>query len=171
MIFEPMSSLLREALAGRYAVPSFCVWNAETMQTVLRAAEDLGAPVILMNGPAEQYLLGPAAMAATARAIAAEYRARAALLLDHGNSIECVSACLAAGYTSVMLDYSARGFAENAAMSRRVVEMARGRALSEASGGITLENVRAVAETGVDFISVGAITHSAPALDMSLELS
>ncbi len=41
----------------------------------------------------------------------------------------------------------------------------------EASGGITLENARAVAQTGVDFISIGAITHSAPALDMSLELS
>lgn len=41
----------------------------------------------------------------------------------------------------------------------------------EASGGITLANIRAVAETGVDFISVGAITHSAPAVDFSLELS
>lgn len=41
----------------------------------------------------------------------------------------------------------------------------------EASGGITLENVRAVAETGVDFISVGALTHSAPAVDFSLELT
>lgn len=40
----------------------------------------------------------------------------------------------------------------------------------EASGGITLENIRAVAETGVDFISVGALTHSAPALDLSLEI-
>jgi nicotinate-nucleotide pyrophosphorylase (carboxylating) len=53
---------------------------------------------------------------------------------------------------------------------RRVVEMARGRAVLEASGGITLENVRRVAETGVDYISVGAITHSARALDMSLEV-
>jgi len=53
---------------------------------------------------------------------------------------------------------------------RRVVDVARGRALTEASGGITLDNVRAVAETGVDFISVGAITHSAPALDMSLDV-
>jgi nicotinate-nucleotide pyrophosphorylase (carboxylating) len=53
---------------------------------------------------------------------------------------------------------------------RRVAGVARGRALTEASGGITLENVRAVAESGVDFISVGAITHSAPALDMSLEV-
>jgi len=40
----------------------------------------------------------------------------------------------------------------------------------EASGGITIENIRAVAETGVDFISVGALTHSAPALDLSLEI-
>ena len=41
----------------------------------------------------------------------------------------------------------------------------------EASGGITLANIRAVAETGVDYISIGAITHSAPAVDFSLELS
>jgi nicotinate-nucleotide pyrophosphorylase (carboxylating) len=41
----------------------------------------------------------------------------------------------------------------------------------EASGGITLANIRAVAETGVDFISIGALTHSAPAVDFSLELS
>jgi nicotinate-nucleotide pyrophosphorylase (carboxylating) len=40
----------------------------------------------------------------------------------------------------------------------------------EASGGITLENIRAAAETGVDFVSIGALTHSAPALDLSLEL-
>jgi len=53
---------------------------------------------------------------------------------------------------------------------RQAVELASGRAQTEASGGITLRNVRAVAETGVDYISVGAITHSAPALDISLEL-
>jgi nicotinate-nucleotide pyrophosphorylase (carboxylating) len=41
----------------------------------------------------------------------------------------------------------------------------------EASGGITLENVRAYAETGVDFISVGALTHSAPAVDLSLRIA
>ena len=40
----------------------------------------------------------------------------------------------------------------------------------EVSGGIRLENVRAYAETGVDYISVGALTHSAPALDLSLEI-
>jgi nicotinate-nucleotide pyrophosphorylase (carboxylating) len=53
---------------------------------------------------------------------------------------------------------------------RQAVRLVKGRALLEASGGITLENVRAVAETGVDRISIGALTHSPKALDISLEL-
>lgn len=53
---------------------------------------------------------------------------------------------------------------------RQAVQLIKGRALIEASGGINLANVWAVAETGVDFISIGAITHSAKALDISLEL-
>jgi nicotinate-nucleotide pyrophosphorylase (carboxylating) len=53
---------------------------------------------------------------------------------------------------------------------RQAVALAKGRVLFEASGGVTLANVRAIAETGVDRISVGGITHSAPALDISLEL-
>ena len=53
---------------------------------------------------------------------------------------------------------------------RQAVKLAAGAAKLEASGGVTLDNVREVAETGVDFISVGALTHSAPALDFSLLL-
>jgi nicotinate-nucleotide pyrophosphorylase (carboxylating) len=53
---------------------------------------------------------------------------------------------------------------------REAVALVAGRAELEASGGVTLETVRAIAETGVDFISVGALTHSAPALDVSLLL-
>ena len=53
---------------------------------------------------------------------------------------------------------------------RAAVALARGRVRLEASGGITLDTVRAVAETGVDEISVGALTHSARSLDVSLEL-
>jgi nicotinate-nucleotide pyrophosphorylase (carboxylating) len=53
---------------------------------------------------------------------------------------------------------------------RQAVQSIHGRALVEASGGITLDRVRATAETGVDFISVGALTHSVGALDISLEL-
>jgi nicotinate-nucleotide pyrophosphorylase (carboxylating) len=53
---------------------------------------------------------------------------------------------------------------------RKAVKSIHGRALIEASGGVTLDTVRAVAETGVDFISIGALTHSVRALDISLEL-
>lgn len=52
---------------------------------------------------------------------------------------------------------------------RACVEMIAGRALTEASGGVTLERVRAIAECGVDLISIGALTHSVQALDISLE--
>lgn len=83
--------------------------------------------------------------------------------------VECatlaeVEAALAAGVARVLLDNM--GVDE----LRQAVELAAGRTELEASGGITLDSVRAVAETGVDYISVGALTHSAPALDVSLLL-
>jgi nicotinate-nucleotide pyrophosphorylase (carboxylating) len=72
---------------------------------------------------------------------------------------------LAAGADIVLLDnMSDEEMAE-------AVRRTNGRALLEASGGVTLERVRSIAETGVDLISVGALTHSAPALDISLELT
>jgi len=69
-----------------------------------------------------------------------------------------------AGADIIMLDNM------NLGDMRKAVKSINGRALIEASGGITLDNVRAVAETGVDFISIGALTHSARALDISLDL-
>jgi nicotinate-nucleotide pyrophosphorylase (carboxylating) len=54
---------------------------------------------------------------------------------------------------------------------REAVGLVRGRVITEASGGVTEANVAAVAQTGVDIISVGWLTHSAPALDLSLEIS
>jgi nicotinate-nucleotide pyrophosphorylase (carboxylating) len=52
----------------------------------------------------------------------------------------------------------------------RCVRMIDGRSLTEASGGITIENVRAIAEAGVDLLSSGSLTHSAKALDISLDV-
>jgi nicotinate-nucleotide pyrophosphorylase (carboxylating) len=54
---------------------------------------------------------------------------------------------------------------------REAVRRVSGRARLEASGGLTLEAARAVAETGVDYLAVGALTHSAPALDIALDIS
>jgi nicotinate-nucleotide pyrophosphorylase (carboxylating) len=77
-------------------------------------------------------------------------------------SLEELDEALAAGIGRVLLDNM--GPDELRAAVRRTA----GRAELEASGGIGLDTIRAVAETGVDFVSVGALTHSAPALDVSL---
>ena len=53
---------------------------------------------------------------------------------------------------------------------REAVALTAGRARLEASGGMTLEGARAAAATGVDAVSVGALTHSAPALDLGLDI-
>jgi nicotinate-nucleotide pyrophosphorylase (carboxylating) len=80
-------------------------------------------------------------------------------------SLEELTEALAAGVDVVMLDNM------STAEVKRAMDLVAGRAQIEVSGGITLENVRAYAEWGVDFISVGALTHSPPALDFSLELT
>jgi nicotinate-nucleotide pyrophosphorylase (carboxylating) len=81
------------------------------------------------------------------------------------DDIDQVRAAVAAGADSVLLDNMPP------AMLRACVETIAGRAVTEASGGITLETVRAAAESGVDRISVGALTHSAPALDVALDFT
>ena len=78
--------------------------------------------------------------------------------------LEQLGQALEAGAEIVLLDNM-----EVELMAQAVV-LARGRALTEASGGITLDNVREVAATGVDIISVGALTHSASALNISLDM-
>ncbi|MET0781510.1 MAG: carboxylating nicotinate-nucleotide diphosphorylase [Microbacterium sp.] len=78
--------------------------------------------------------------------------------------LEQIDAVLAAGIGTIMLDnFSLEDL-------RRGVEHIAGRATVEASGGVSLETVRAIAETGVDVISVGALTHSARALDLGLDV-
>jgi len=132
MKFVPMAELLRPAVSEGYAVPSFCAWNAESIEVILRVAGELKAPVILMNGPGEFGLMAPRDLGAVAHALAARFEVRAALHLDHGNSLAMVDDCLAARYTSVMLDYSARPWRENVEALRQVVALAHPR-------GVTVE--------------------------------
>ena len=80
------------------------------------------------------------------------------------SSLEELDQALEVGIPAILLDNMS-----NEEMTEAVRRTA-GRASLEASGGVTLDTVRAIAETGVDFISVGALTHSAPALDLSLRL-
>ena len=70
---------------------------------------------------------------------------------------------LAAGAEAILLDNMPPD------LMKRAVAITNGRATLEASGGVTRERVRAIAESGVDFISSGALTHSARALDLGLD--
>ena len=80
------------------------------------------------------------------------------------SNIDQVSRALEAGADIIMLD----NMDDN--LMKEAVSLIGGKTLIEASGGITLDRVRAVAELGVDFISIGALTHSAQALDISLDM-
>jgi nicotinate-nucleotide pyrophosphorylase (carboxylating) len=79
------------------------------------------------------------------------------------DTIEQVEAAVGAGADIVLLDNMPPD------EMRRCVALVAGRALVEASGGVTLQTVRAMAESGVDHISVGALTHSAPAMNVALD--
>ena len=79
------------------------------------------------------------------------------------DTLEQVATAVAAGAESVLLDNMTTD------QLRAAVAAVAGRCVTEASGGVTLGSVRAIAETGVDRISVGALTHSAPALNLALD--
>lgn len=81
------------------------------------------------------------------------------------DTLEQVAEAVEAGADSLLLDNMKPD------MLRRAVALVGGRARTEASGGVTLETIRAIAETGVDFISVGRITQSAPSVDIGLDWS
>jgi nicotinate-nucleotide pyrophosphorylase (carboxylating) len=98
--------------------------------------------------------------------------AQARATLPHTTHIEIevdrldqIDAALAAGAHTILLDNF------SLADLRTAVAHIAGRALTEASGGVTLATVAAIAGTGVDLISVGALTHSAPALDLGLDIT
>ncbi|MBI3852610.1 MAG: carboxylating nicotinate-nucleotide diphosphorylase [Verrucomicrobia bacterium] len=98
---------------------------------------------------------------------AAVERARAgypALKIEvEADTVDQVKQAVEAGADIILLDNM------NLIQLRLSVQKAKGRAKTEASGGVSLANVRAIAETGVDYISVGAITHSARAVDIALD--
>ncbi len=80
------------------------------------------------------------------------------------DTLDDVREALAAGADAILLDNM------SVAELRRAVALVAGRAKLEASGGVSLDTVRQIADAGVHLISVGALTHSAPALDVSLEV-
>jgi nicotinate-nucleotide pyrophosphorylase (carboxylating) len=86
-----------------------------------------------------------------------------ALVQVECDTLDQVDAALAAGADAVLLDNM------SVELLTTAVDRIAGRAITEASGGVTLDTVRLIASSGVDRVSIGALTHSAPALDLALD--
>jgi nicotinate-nucleotide pyrophosphorylase (carboxylating) len=137
------------------------------MRLAAKAAVRAGGGTNHRTGLFDGILIKDNHIAAAGGVRVAVQRARAAghlLRIEvEAETLEQVAEALDAGADVILLDNM------DPATLRRAVDLCRGRALTEASGRITEATVRAVAEAGVDFISVGALTHSVRALDLSME--
>lgn len=153
------------------AVAALNFYNAETLRAHINAANKAGASLILQTTESTINYLGIDMAVAMASAAAKEITGRAALHLDHGASLELAERCIAAGYTSVMIDGSKLPFDENIKVTRRVVEVAHASGVSvEGELGHVAQNAdntdiaqfftkpedakRFVEETGVDALAV-----------------
>jgi nicotinate-nucleotide pyrophosphorylase (carboxylating) len=139
-----------------------------TLRALEKAAVEAGGGTNHRIGLYDMVLIKENHIAAAGGVTAAIEAARARFP-DLPMDVECrtraeADEALAAGAPRLLLDNMSTG------EMREIVEAVAGAAKLEASGGVTLETVREIAETGVDYISVGALTHSAPALDLSLVL-
>jgi tagatose 1,6-diphosphate aldolase GatY/KbaY len=132
MTLENMRAMLAKAAAGRYAVGAFNILDYTSALAAVRAAEELDAPVIIQTSAKTVTFWGSRTLVSWVRELAGRSKTPVALHLDHCKDLDLIGACIEAGWTSVMIDASAQPFAENLALSRRVVEMARPK-------GITVE--------------------------------
>src|SRR5689334_1272850 len=126
----PSRTLLDTAGKTGTAVAALNFYNAETLIAHINAANALNASIILQTTEATIKYLGLPVIIGLAHAAEAESQNPIALHLDHGASYELAARCIDAGYTSVMIDGSKLPFAENCALTRRVVDLAHAAGVS-----------------------------------------
>jgi ketose-bisphosphate aldolase len=126
----PSRPLLDAATRAGKAVAALNFYNAETLIAHVRAAKASNESIILQTTEATIDYLGLGMIVAMANAAADQLKQPVALHLDHGGSYELAARCIDHGYTSVMIDGSKLSFAENRAVTRRVVELAHAAGVS-----------------------------------------
>ncbi len=127
-----LDPILPAAQTGGYAVGAFNMVDYASTLAIVRAAEQLRAPVIVQTSVKTVRFWGCAAIASWLREIAGPSPVPVVLHLDHCKDLAVIEQCIAAGWTSVMFDGSAKPFEENLALTRRAAEMA-------ARAGVSLE--------------------------------
>ncbi|MFD8379190.1 ketose-bisphosphate aldolase [Streptomyces sp. NPDC059679] len=174
MLLHGTDALTAAAREGR-AIPGFVAYNLETVQGIVAAAEAAGRPVLLQAGSSAFKHAGREALMALALDAARRSEAPLGVHLDHSRDLEEITACVEAGYTSVMVDGSHLPFAENVALTRKAVERAHAAGVwveaelgalagdedvstdARAAGGSMTDPEQAaefVAATGVDALAV-----------------
>jgi ketose-bisphosphate aldolase len=128
----PSRLLLDAATRAGKAIAALNFYNAETLIAHVRAARTNNESIILQTTESTIDYLGLRMIVAMATAAAEQIEQPVALHLDHGGSYELAARCIDAGYTSVMIDGSKMSFAGNAAVTKRVVELAH-------SAGVSVE--------------------------------
>ena len=124
------NEMLKKAQEGHYAVGAFNVENMEMVMAVIKAAEEMHAPVIMQTTPSTIRYAGLDYYLAMVRTAAERADVPVAMHLDHGNSFELAMQALRTGYTSIMIDGSHESFEENIALTRRVVDACAPSAIS-----------------------------------------
>lgn len=116
--------MLDDAQKGGYAVGAFNAENMEMVKAIVAAAEELQAPVMIQTTPSTVKYASLEMFAAMVAAEASKVSVPVCLHLDHGNSFELAAQAMKAGYTSVMIDGSAKDFEENVEISKKVADVA-----------------------------------------------
>jgi tagatose 1,6-diphosphate aldolase GatY/KbaY len=161
--------MLQDAQIGGYAIAALNVENMEMAQAVISAAEKAQAPVIVQTTSSTLKYAPPSVFAGMVRRLAQSAKIPIALQLDHGNSLDLAKECVAAGYTSLMIDGSKLPYDDNVALTRSVVQAAHGLPVEAELGTVggkedsheaqTLytdprEAVRFVLETGISSLAI-----------------
>ena len=136
--------MFKKAYEGGYAIGAFNVNNMEIVQGITDAAAELHAPVILQcSAGARKYANHQYLVHLVKAALEVHPDLPVALHLDHGADFETCKSCIDGGFTSVMIDGSARSFEENIEVTKKVVEYAHERGVEEF-----------VERTGVDSLAI-----------------
>lgn len=124
MSLETMQKMLQKAMGQRYAIGAFNIVDYSSMKAVVRTAEKLRSPVIIQTSVKTVKFWSPATIVAWARELGVDSPVPVALHLDHCKDLDLIGKCINAGWTSVMIDASAKPFEENLSMTKQVLELA-----------------------------------------------
>ncbi|MBI5077547.1 class II fructose-bisphosphate aldolase family protein [Candidatus Falkowbacteria bacterium] len=120
-----IKKIIQAAVKGKYAVGAFNVNNLEIIQAVCRAAEKMKSAAIIQTTEGAIRYAGLDELFALIKAAAEKVSVPIAIHLDHGHDFDLIKKCVEMGYSSVMIDGSARPFAANVRLTKNVVKFAR----------------------------------------------